>query len=110
MAFPLIPFAAGLALGSLVTYGVKDEALKQRFAKIADTTAARIRAGADTLASAVARVGGGLKSRAAGAIEAAQESAEEMSDKAKAVVDEAVSKAKRRAAAAGTAVEPTDDA
>lgn len=30
MALPLIPFAAGLALGSLVTYGYKDKAVHDR--------------------------------------------------------------------------------
>jgi hypothetical protein len=30
MAFPLVPFAAGFALGSLLTYGYKDKAIHDR--------------------------------------------------------------------------------
>ncbi len=46
MALPLIPFAAGLAIGSLATYGARDKALqqkiveggKQAYAKVAATS------------------------------------------------------------------------
>ena len=36
MALPLIPFAAGLALGSLVTYGYKDKAVHERVVRGAE--------------------------------------------------------------------------
>jgi hypothetical protein len=36
VALPLIPFAAGLALGSLVTYGYKDKAVHKRVVRGAE--------------------------------------------------------------------------
>jgi NAD+--asparagine ADP-ribosyltransferase len=107
MAFPLIPFAAGVALGSLVTYGAKDEALQRRIAALADTSAARVRSGAEKLAGSMTRLGARLRSKAAAAATVVQEGAGEISDKAKAVVDEAVAKAKRAANAHDGEAQPS---
>lgn len=45
MALPLIPFAAGLALGSLVTYGYKDKAVHERVVRGAEDLYARAKCG-----------------------------------------------------------------
>jgi hypothetical protein len=105
MPFPLIPFAAGAVIGSLVTYGAADKALRRRIAALADTSAAQVRSGADKLASAMTKLAARLKSKAAAAVDVVQEGADELSDKAKAVVDEAVDKAKRAAKVSGDSEE-----
>jgi hypothetical protein len=102
MALPLIPFAAGVALGSLVTYGATDKALHRRVAELATAAAGRIRAGTDKVVDTLPKLGRKARVQAEGVVEAVQEGAEEVSDKAKAVVDEAVSKAKRSASKAGS--------
>lgn len=38
MAFPIIPFAAGVAVGSLVTYGYKERQVQERVMKWAQGT------------------------------------------------------------------------
>lgn len=53
MAFPLIPFAAGLAVGSVVTYGYKDEKIHDRVVALGKDVNQR-------LADAASAVGGML--------------------------------------------------
>lgn len=107
MPFPLIPFAAGVAVGSLVTYGAIDKAFKRRAAELVDTSAAGLRSGADKLATSMTSLGARLRTKAAAAATVVQEGAGEISDKAKAVVDEAVAKAKRAAKASDDEEQPS---
>jgi DNA-binding ferritin-like protein len=105
MAFPLIPFAAGIAVGSLATYGATDKALHKRIAQITDKAVGQVKAGADKIAEWVPAFGRSTKEKAVAAVEAVEQGAESVSDKAKAVVDEAVKKAKRSAKKAEEAVD-----
>jgi methyl-accepting chemotaxis protein len=100
MAFPLIPFAAGIALGSLATYGATDKSLQRRVVKATDAALAQVRAGAKKVAEMVPR----LKRDAVQGTEAAVEAVEEGAEQAKAVVDEAMQKAKRTASEAADSV------
>jgi hypothetical protein len=97
MAFPLIPFAAGLAVGSIATYAATDKPLQQRVVSWSSATVTKVREGAGKLASAVPAFGRSTKAKAAEAIGAAQEGASSFSAKARAVVDDALKKAKRDA-------------
>lgn len=97
MAFPLIPFAAGVALGSLATYGATDKALHKRVAQLTDKALSQVKAGAGKVAEWVPALGRSTKERAVAAVEAVEQGAEDISDKAKSVVDEAVRQAKRSA-------------
>lgn len=109
MAFPLIPFAAGVAVGSLATYGATDKALHKRVAQITDKTVSQLKAGADKMTGWVPAFGRSTKEKATAAVEAVGHSAENVSDKAKTVVDEAVKKAKRSAKKAEEAVDDASD-
>ena len=109
MAFPLIPFAAGIALGSLATYGATDKALHRRVADLTDATVGRIRAGTDALGRTLSKLGRRAKTEAESVVEAVEEGAEEVSDQVKAVVDEAVRKAKRSAKNASSAAKKAVD-
>ncbi len=100
MAFPLIPFAAGIAVGSLATFGATDKSLQQRAVKATDAALAQVRAGADKVAAMMPRI----KRSAAQGAEAAVEAVEEGAEQAKAVVDEAMQKAKRTASEVGDSV------
>lgn len=100
MAFPLIPFAAGLAVGSLATFGATDKPLQRRLAKAADAALAQVRAGAKKVVEMVPRVNRGVAEGAEAAVEAVEDGAEQ----AKAVVDEAMQKAKRTASEAAESV------
>jgi hypothetical protein len=110
MAFPLLPFAAGIAVGSLATYGATDKALHQRLARITGKAVGQLKAGADKVAEWLPELGRSTKTRAAAAVEAVEHGAESVSEKAKVVVDEAVRKAKRSAKKAEqAAAEATED-
>lgn len=68
MALPLIPFTAGLAVGSLATYGAKDKALqhkvieggKQTYAKIAAASAGALGKTSQLSREVVDQVGSGV--------------------------------------------------
>jgi hypothetical protein len=105
MALPLIPFAAGIAVGSLATYAATDKALHQRLTGLADAALAKVRAGAEQVAAVLPKLGEQAKETVMGAAEAVQDGAEGVSAKARAVVDEAMQKAKRSAVEAADAVE-----
>ncbi len=110
MAFPLIPFAAGVAVGSLATYGATDKALQQRIAQMTGKAVARVKASGAKLAEWLPALGRTTKEKATAAVEAVGDGAENVSEKAKAVVEEAVTRAKRSAKQAEeAAAEVTED-
>lgn len=114
MAFPLIPFAAGVAVGSLATYGATDKALHERAAQLTGKVVSGVKAGAVKVAEWVPAFGRSTKQTAAAAVEAVEHGAESVSAKAKSVVDDAMKKAKRTAKkaeeAAGDVAEGKQDA
>lgn len=81
---PLIPFAAGIAVGSLLTYGAKDKAVRERIVHGAEDAYDRAKSGMASLWASVPELG-----RAKAQVEA---TAAEMREGAGEVVEAAAEK------------------
>lgn len=58
MALPLIPFAVGIAVGTLLTYGVRDKALRERVVHAVNDARDRTKRGLAALWERVPDLGG----------------------------------------------------
>jgi len=89
MALPLIPFAAGVALGSLITYGYKDKTVHERMVRGAEDLYAWAKGGVVTVMDWIPGLTG-TKRQAPELVEAVMtEAAEQLETVAEATVEAA---------------------